>query len=228
MSRSSRFHLSAAVSILGAALLAPAAWASGTAVVKAGQDTSTLAWKTQGPVRMDQQGERGYLLVRDGRAYSVSYQGQAPLVMEIGGLLQGLGAIAQSHSNQYLPDKVDQVEDLHKTETVAGIQGHVYRMTVTDTQGKSHTSDAVLTDDATVVDMTQTYLQTLQVMLGADVAQKLTAALPAGRRGILRLGNDFVVESISDQEPPASQFELPAEPTSLQNLLQNLPGLQKQ
>ena len=228
MTRFTRFQLYCSASILGAALLAPAVWAGGTAVVKAGQDTSTLAWQTSGPVRMSQHNDRDYLLVRDGKAYSVSYEGQKPLVMEIGGLLQGLGAMAQAQSRQYLPDQVEQVEDLHKTETVAGIQGHVYRMTVTDTKGATHTSDAVLTDDARVVDMTQTYTRTLQVMMGADVAQKLTAALPSERRGILRLGNDFVVESISDQEPPASEFELPAEPTSLQNLLQNLPGLQKQ
>ncbi|HET8597988.1 MAG TPA: hypothetical protein VFM22_09520 [Castellaniella sp.] len=219
------FRIPAVLSILCAALVSPAARAGGTATVLAGQETSTLAWQTGGPMRMDQQDGRNYLLVREGKAYSVTYRGQTPVVMEIGGLLQGLGALAQSRPNQYLPDRVDKVEDLHKTETVAGIQGHVYRLTVTDTQGKSHVSDAVLTDQPRVVDMTETCLQTLQRVLGGETAHKLTASLPAQRRGILRLGRDFVVKSISAQEPPASQFALPAQPTSLQNLLQGLQGL---
>src|SRR5690606_9654202 len=46
------FRIPAALSILGAVLLPPAAWAGGTATVQAGQETSTLAWQTGGPVRM--------------------------------------------------------------------------------------------------------------------------------------------------------------------------------
>ncbi|MGB6007745.1 hypothetical protein [Castellaniella sp.] len=216
------------VTILLAALLPLAAQAGGTAQVRAGGQTTQLAWQTGGAVRLSQEQKPDYLIVRDGKAYSVSMRGPTPVVMEVGGLLQGLGALAQSRPNQYLPDRVDQVQDTGRTETVAGITGHVYRLTVTDTQGRSHPTDAVLTDDRRVVDMTSSYLASMQMLLGQAKTQQLTGALPANRRGILRLGQDFVVQSISGQEPAPSEFTLPAQPTSLQNLLQGLQGLQKQ
>lgn len=226
-------HLKAGLlTSLGAFLLAAAlpasALAGGSATVLAGGKTTRLAWQTQGAVRVQQQSSSNYLLVRGDKAYSVTYQGQQPLVMEVGGLLQGLGAFAQSRPNQYLPEQVDQVKDLGKRETVAGIAGHVYQLTVTDTQGKRHVTDAVLTDDPLVVNMSDTYLHTMDTLLGASTAQKLTAALPAQRRGILRLGRDFTLESISGTEPAGSQFALPAQPTQLQNLLQGLTGGQTQ
>ncbi|WP_345797831.1 hypothetical protein [Castellaniella sp. MT123] len=199
--------------------------AGGTAVVQAGGQTSKLAWQTQGAVRVGQQNANDYMLVRDGKAYSVSYRGQTPVVMEIGGLLRGLGAIAQTRPNQYLPDRVDSIQDTGKTETVAGIRGRVYRLNVTDTQGKTHPTDAVLTNDPLVVNMTETYLNTMQTLFGSSMAEKLTGSLPANRRGILRLGKDFALKSISGQEPPAGQFALPAQPTNPQNLLQGLQGL---
>lgn len=211
-----------------AAWIPLSAWAGGTAVVQAGGEISRLAWQTQGPVRIGRQDANDYVLVRDGKAYSVSYRGRTPMVMEIGGLLQGLGAVAQSRPNQYLPDRVDSIQDTGKAETVAGIQGHVYRLTVTDTQGKIHRTDAVLTNEPLAVNMTETYLNTMQALFGSSVTEKLTGSLPANRRGILRLGKDFVLKSISSQEPPANQFALPAQPTNLQNLLQGLQGLKPQ
>ncbi|WP_322998191.1 hypothetical protein [Castellaniella sp.] len=216
------------LSIVLAASLPLAAQAGGTAQVQAGGQLTQLAWQTDGAVRLGQDQRPDYLIVRDGKAYSVSMRGQTPVVMEVGGLLQGLGALAQSRPNQYLPERVDQVQDTGRTETVAGITGHVYRLTVTDTQGRTHPSDAVLTADRRVVDMTASYLASMQLLLGQAKTRQLTGALPADRRGILRLGQDFVVQSISGQEPPASEFTLPAQPTSLQNLLQGLQGLQKQ
>lgn len=214
--------------LLAASLSSAPVLAGGTAQVRAGGEATQLAWQTQGAVRLNQASKPDYLLVRDGKAYSVSARGNTPVVMEIGGLLQGLGALAQSRPNQYLPDRVDQVKDMRKTETVAGIVGHVYQLTVTDTQGKAHATEAVLTDDLRVVDMTNSYLNSTQQLLGQAKTQQLTGALPANRRGILRLGNDFVLISISGQEPDADQFALPAQPVNLQNLLQGLQGLQKQ
>lgn len=214
--------------LLAAWLLPPPALAGGAAHVRAGGEATQFAWQTRGAVRLSQASKPDYLLVRDGKAYSVSVRGNTPVVMEVGGLLQGLGALAQSRPNQYLPDRVDQVKDMRKTETVAGILGHVYQLTVTDTQGKMHPTDAVLTDDPRVVDMTTSYLDSMRLLLGQAKTQQLTGSLPARRRGILRLGNDFVLTSISGQEPAADQFVLPAQPVSLQNLLQGLQGLQKQ
>ncbi|MGB6241296.1 MAG: hypothetical protein WBF69_02310 [Castellaniella sp.] len=214
--------------LLTAWLPTPFAWAGGTAQVQAGGNTAQLAWQTQGAVRLGQTSRPDYLLVRDGKAYSVSVRGGAPVVMEVGGLLQGLDALAQSRPNQYLPERVEQIKDLRKTETVAGILGHTYQLTVADAQGKTHVTDAVLTDDPRVVDMSNSYLDSMRTLLGPAKVQQLAGALPADRRGILRLGNDFVLQSISGQEPAADRFVLPAQPVNLQNLLQGLQGLQKQ
>ncbi|MER1941139.1 hypothetical protein ABS755_10585 [Castellaniella sp. FW104-16D08] len=212
--------------VMAGCLAAPlAAVASGTAVVQTRQDTATLSWQTDGPVRLGRQGQKDYVVVRDGKPYTVTYKMGGPVVMEMGGLVQGLSALTQSQGQYTLPDHVNSVRDLHKVETIAGIQGHVYQLNYTDTQGKAHVTDAVLTDQVAVVDMSTTYLHTLQALMSSDSAQRLASALPAQRRGILRIGQDFTLQSISTQTPPASQFALPAKPTNLQNLLEGLQGL---
>src|SRR5699024_8971606 len=107
---------------------------------------------------------------------------------------------------------IDSVEATGDNATVAGIDGHVYNIAVTNTDGKSETRKAVLTDDPLVVAMTRVYVDALLTLFAPDIADNLKTKLPADDRGLLRSGQDFRLTAISGEEPDASLFELPAEP----------------
>ncbi len=222
-----RFHLVSAV--LLAALLPLPALAGGTATVQSGQEVTRVSWQAGGAIRINDADDADYMLVRDGKAYAVTMEDGQPQVMELGGMMKAFAdAAQQSGQAQALPDKVDSVVATGKSETVAGIRGQVYQVTITDKAGKTKTEEAVLTSDPLVVEMTRTYLNSFHAMFGSDVADKLSAALPKDQPGILRMGTDLALKSISGVEPPAAQFELPAEPISMEQLMKGLSGLMKQ
>ncbi|NYT62461.1 hypothetical protein H0A66_09085 [Alcaligenaceae bacterium] len=89
--------------------------------------------------------------------------------------------------------------------------------------------EAVFTSDPLVVEMTTAYLAFSESMIGAKNIAEFKNAFPQGKQGLLRLGDDMVVQSISNKKPAASAFELPAKPTNMSDMMKGLMGqLQKQ
>lgn len=137
-------------------------------------------------------------------------------------MIKIMSAIAgKSQQKQLAFGQVESVEATGASETVAGIEGRVYRITTTDPSGKTETIEAVLTDDPLVVAMSEGYMGAMRAMLGEDIG-KFMAALPDDDRGLLRVGDDFRLKAISGEEQPASLFELPAEPVSFAEMMQGL------
>lgn len=194
--------------------------AAGSATLGTGQATSRILWQDSDTLRMQQGSNDGdYFLVRDGTAYSVTNRGGKPMVIDMGAMLQMMRGAAGSQDAQPNLPQPGSFEATGDRETVAGIPGQVYRMQWTDGQGQQHKQEVVLTDDPRVVEMTRAYLGSIGAMFGGESASGFQQAMPADARGLLRVGQDFRLVEISDAQPAESEFELPAEPTSLQDMM---------
>lgn len=155
----------------------------------------------------------GYLLVLGSNAYSVSSQNGQSFVMNLSDL-PNLGVAPPA------PARVEGVQELSKTgrsETVAGINGEVWRMTYTDSSGNTHTDDMVLSSDPRARALSQAMNRMGQAMArGAGYQDSMAPHL--GNKGVLRMGNFMKVASITAQDPPATRFDLPAQPTAMPDL----------
>lgn len=187
--------------------------------------TMKITWRDANTMRMDIGDGADYMLVRDGKMYSVSHSGGKTMVMDMAGMgamVQAMGSKGGKKENPF--GSIDSVEATGATNTVAGIKGRVYHMTWTNPDGSKKSGDAVLTDDPLAVEMTRTYFGSMGSMFGADATTAFLNALPGKDRGLLRMGDQFRIDSISRTEPPASTFKLPAKPVSLKSMMQGLGG----
>lgn len=203
------------------------AWASGTAVLKADNETLHISWQGTKTLRMQSADTRDYMLLREGKVYSVGYEGKQPVVLELSQMMQGFAAgVREDPAFQRMAPQ--SLTATGRTETVAGIPGKVYEATIVDADGRTQNSDMVLTDDARVIELSQAYLYTVAAMFGSDDVRKAYEdSLPAGARGILRVGSEWSLQSISDVAPPPSDFELPAAPAGLPAGMPNMQQLQE-
>lgn len=222
-------RISAPIKILTAvATLLPAfAIAAGTATLRTENETMQILWQDDGKVRVGELNKQDHVIVRDHKAYAVSTSQGAPHVIDLSSMMDMFSAMADRSIKDAVPDRIDKVEPTGATETVAGIKGHVYNVTTTDSDGKSETLEAVLTDDPLVVELTEVYVSTIRTMTGLEKVDEIAAALPKKHKGILRAGDDFRLESISADAPSADKFELPGQPMDLKNMMQGLKDLVK-
>lgn len=214
-----RFALLLATGVLST--LPTTALAGGKAALAAGGNTLHIAWRDAETLRMETGDDSSYFIMRDGKAYSVTQAGGTPRVMDMAAMMQMMRAMGGQSAPQPAPDSfgsVGKVEATGATETVAGIKGRVYRMTWTDPDGSKHSGEAVLTDDPLAVQMTSAYLGSVTAMFGSDNSSSFQSGLPGKDRGLLRVGDSFQVTSISRTDPPASAFELPAEPMDMSKM----------
>lgn len=187
-----------------------------------GTSTIKLTWRDQKTLRMDfgDVGADTYLIMRDGKTYSVSQNDGQPLVMDMSamsGLMKNM--MPKGNSNEHPFGSIDSIKATQNSETVAGIKGQVYNMSWTEPDGSKQSGDAVLTDDPLVIEMTQAYLGAMSAMVGDEYTRLYQNALPDADQGLLKVGNQFYVESVSQADPPAASFELPAQPMDLRSLL---------
>ncbi len=219
--------------LLAASVALPlAAHAGGKAAFTTGdsthQATMTLIWRDAANLRMQVGNQPGYFVVHQGKAYSVSEVGGTPRVMDMQGMMQMMLSIGgKAAQKQLMTDfgHVGSVQATGKTETVAGIEGRVYQMHWTDRDGASKSEHVVLTDNALVVEMTQAYFDSISAMYGSQGGLAFQKGFPGHDRGLLRVGDSFRLKSITNFNPPASTFELPAKPMDMQELMRGLGGM---
>lgn len=204
--------------------------AAGTATIEGNYAENdgaiTIMWQDDGTMRInaDPSSPENYMIVRDGKIYSVFSNDGTPMVMEMGGMLKAFGAIANDlqEDGQAIPAGIESVEATGKSETVAGIKGHVYKVTVLNDDGTTTTDDAVFSSDAKATEMTRIYMETLLSIFDRGDPESFLQALPDNERGLLRYGQEYRLASISGQAPAADQFTLPAQPTNFADMLKNL------
>lgn len=179
----------------------------------------SIVWSDTDTLRMDFGDPSHYLIMQGGKAYSINQEGGETMVMD----MESMAAMVQAMSGKESKDDpfggIDSIKPTKANETVAGINGQIYDMTWTEANGSQKSATAVLTDNPLVVEMTYAYLNSISAMTGAKSMQRFLDALPNNKHGMLKVGDQFYVESIEKADPPASTFELPAKPMSFQDLI---------
>ncbi|MBV2182695.1 hypothetical protein ACWKWV_05175 [Castellaniella ginsengisoli] len=195
------------------------ALAAGVATVQAGDRTLTVSF--DGPdARVDVGGiGQGYLLMRDGKLYSVMRAAGQPLVMDGGAMARLLGGGAL----QPAPDMIrslGRIEPTGARETVAGRAGAVYAVSYRDEQGRNRSGRGVLGKQPEVRELTRV-LGRMAVLLQTaagqppDGARQVLDALEEKGLGLLAYEKQFRVERLAATPPAPGSLELPAPPTQL-------------
>lgn len=217
-SRSLLFMLMAALPL--------AASAGGVATLQSGKstdasDVSRFEWLDLHTIRAAQ-GSTDYTLVLQGKPYMVDMRGAKPTVIDWAASRREAAAMGRSMGTNK-PDFLQHCTftPTGRSETLAGITGHVYRMSWVNEDGKPQTEDAVLTDNPQVVEMTQAYLSMMDALFGdARGTAELRKSLPH-ESGFMRIGDEFHLVSISDKTPAASDFRLPAKPMTMMQAMKS-------
>lgn len=219
--------------------LSTAAGAGGTAKVEVTGDnaaggTMTMRWQDADNVRVDPPNQPAYMLLRDGKAYTVMSSGGRTMVMDLasisnmpGGGPGGMGNPGMSGSSAIShATAVTELGATGRSETIAGIEGQIYNVAWTDASGESHSGEAVLSDDATVVEMSQAFGGFIEAMAAVGSTKSpgdaISEKLAAEGLGVLRFENQFRLAEISDETPSAGTFELPAKPMNLQDMMKGM------
>lgn len=207
-------------------LLLPAlALAGGAATIESPSPSGPVEvgvrW-SDGALRLDLPAQAdAYVLVRDGKAYSVANHGGRTMVLDMASLREMGQAMGGAPGDEMAANELASLDGLEGTgeaETVAGLTGELYRVRWTDANGSSHETDAVLSDDPLALALTRAFGRATAAMSGR-AQDAFGAMVDEHELGVLRLADRFEVVSVSNDEPSAATFELPAEPMSLQDLM---------
>ncbi len=209
------------------------AWAAGQAVLQSNTngkiEQAQLSWLNDQQLRMDIARPPAEILLQNGALYAITQIGGLPIVANVADVDQmaralGQGAGFSGQIDRELAKSVSAFEPTGRDETVAGIKGRVYRITWQDNQGKSHTDDAVLTHNPTVVELSRA-LQNLSRAANKGWDARSAEILRQGL-GVLRYGKAYQLNSVSAAAPAAASLSLPAQSVDVQKLLQGFTGNQ--
>lgn len=206
-----------------AAILPGCVLAAGSATITADGNRTQIDWKNA-MIRVDPGNSADYVILRDGHVYSITTSNDQTRVMDMTGMVQMIRSLAQSSSRVPIPfdATIDAVKATGASKTIAGIKGHVYKVTLTDAKGRAQTRSLVLTSDPRVVEMTNAWLQALPPVLGDARVAQIRQALPAKDRGLLEVENDYRLVAISNTTPDTARFKLPAQAASLSDMVKML------
>lgn len=201
--------------------------AAGTATMETDDDTMTFYWQDNDYIRLDHT-DSDYMVIRDDKAYMVMDNNGQPQVMDLSAVAGMFSALADTmKEDSDMPEHISNFTATGKTETIAGIKGEVYEVTITKKNGESETREVVLTDNVTAQELTQVYVSAIHAMTRFDELEDMLAELPKNKRGVLRVDDEYRLTSISDKTPSDKLFELPGKPMNLQDMLKDLQGMAK-
>lgn len=221
--KSLRIKPSLLTALFFAILLPICAHAAGSATIIASGNRAQVDWNN-GMVRIDPANSADHVILRDDHVYSITTANGEARVTDMTGMAQVLRRMIQNNSRASIPfdATIDTVKATDAHKTVAGISGRVYRVTLTDANGRTETQRVVLTDNPQIVAMTRAWLQALPPVLGAAQVAQLAQALPDNDRGLLQIGDDYRLTAVSNTAPRASRFKLPDQSASLSDMVRSL------
>ncbi len=167
-----------------------------------------------------QQFPEAYLVWRNGRAYSVIQFGSLPLVMDTNEMAAQMGADRMPAA----PAPADDIRTLVSLtptgckETVAGIVGEIVLLKYVDGTQTPREEQIVVAKDQLLHDLSLALYELGKVLSGAagirppDGSERLARELSLKGLGLLRMGTRLQLLALDRSAPPASRFELPAEP----------------
>ncbi len=201
------------------------AFAGGSATIQSASPSGPVQMDVQwrdGAMRLDPPtDENAYLLVRDGKAYSVGEQGGRTMVLDLASLREMGQAMGAAPGDDMAPGEVGSLDELEATgerESVAGLAGEIYNVRWTDVEGNRHEDTAVLSEHALALDLSQAFGRSTQA-ISPRAGDAFGEAVKEHGLGVLRFSDKFEVVAVSGDAPPAAAFELPAEPMSLEDLM---------
>jgi hypothetical protein len=162
-------------------------------------------------------GPEGYILVSGDKAYMVNRskgKWKAFDMDEMSGMMKmfGQGGTTAETMENYRPH----FEPTGRKETIAGYKGEVYRVTYEDSSGRKQEQEMVLSDHPDVKKLNRAWISLasrMGQMTGRDVAEALEQATreswEKGYGGMLRSGDDMVLEKIEKPSLKASHYRLP-------------------
>jgi hypothetical protein len=228
--------------ILFPLLAATTALAAGTVTIEGQGDEASyrmvIEYLDNNTLRMDFPGDKqagGYMLVRDGKVYTVTRINGVPMVMDMGAMGKMAAALGggdgKDHSEAAGPldYQILEIKDTGRNETVAGFKGRVYRVTVRDSRRGTQTEEIVFSDDPRVRAYTDAWSnagKTMERVMGAGKtsANDLNKYMQQHKLGLLRFGREFRVVGIDDRQPAADRFKLPSSPMGMPDLGSMLGG----
>ncbi|MBY6029027.1 hypothetical protein KUV41_06615 [Halomonas sp. DP8Y7-1] len=217
-------------SLLAACLLcmSPMVLADGQATLVDGSgdpDSAVTARWIGDQLRLDfpRHAAKGYLLLRDGKGYAVTNFGGQPVVLGIRDLqsIAGqLGGQDMSQLGSYQAQQVLALEPTGSTESVAGIEGDVYRLDWINRDGDRRQDSLVLSQRGEVRELLQVVDRYQRIMTGQP--DPVAAQLEQRGLGILRFGDKFQVSQLTSTPPDAAALTLPAQGGNVSDLLRSV------
>lgn len=194
-----------------------AGWADVVGTWKTGDKQSLkISYRDDNNVRMDA-GSEGYMLVSGNKVYMVSRaegKWQAMDMDEMSGMMKMFGKSPSGASA--IPTEKPRFESTGQEETIAGYKGEVYRVTYAGSSGSSYQEEVVLSDHPDVKKLNQAWIvlaSRMAQMMGRDTAEELEQATKAaqeqGYGGMLRSGDDMILQSLEKPSLKASHYKLP-------------------
>lgn len=174
-------------------------------------------------LRINPEGQEGYMIVRGGRTYVVQDSDGEIMVLDLSQAMSMFGGMAKAATPETIDVKVESLEATGRKETVAGIRGEVYQLRYIDENGQRQETDMVLSGDARALgfrDAVFLMAESMADSLGMDLedTDKLQQQLASRDLGVLRYGQDMRITSLEDTRVDDARFVLPAEPTDLSGL----------
>jgi hypothetical protein len=210
-------------------LLAAPVQAAGQAMLQSEQngrvEQTPLVWLNDRALRMDLTHPPAEILLHQGSLYAISQIGGLSVVATVASADQlaqalGQGADVLDQLNHKMASSVSQFEAMGHQETIAGIRGEQYRVVWFDQQGKSHTDVVVLSHAPVVVELTRA-LQNMALAANKGQDARMIEFVRKGW-GVLRYGQAYRLESISEKSPEPSSLALPTQSIDVQGILQGL------
>jgi hypothetical protein len=178
----------------------------------------------------------GYMIVRDGKLYSVALKDGQPMVLDVGAMMQMLGpTLRQAAPPQALDDvgEFRSMNPLRRTEVIAGITGDLHELVYTTRDGTEKRTEIVLASEPRLIELSSAMMAMGNAMQQAfgdkstPGSEALERQLRDNGKGILRFGDEYRLVSLAGPTPAAARFELPAAPMAMPSFpgMPGMPGM---
>lgn len=207
----------AVIIILALLVTTGTGWADIVGTWKTGNDqTLKVSYRDTNHIRMDV-GAEGYMLVSDEKVYMVTRSDGKWTAMdmdEMAGMMKLFGQKAPDKTGRSVGET--RFETTGRKETIAGYEGEVYRVIYTDSSGKASEQEVVLSNHPDVKELNQSWIALASRMaqiMDRNAADELKHATQAAREqgigGMLRSGEDMILQNLKRTSLKASHYKLP-------------------
>ncbi|MAR71484.1 MULTISPECIES: hypothetical protein [Halomonas] len=166
---------------------------------------------------------KGYLLLRDGKGHVVTNFGGQTVVLgirDVQSIAGQLGGQDLSDLGSYQAQQVLSLEPVGTRESVAGIEGEVYRLDWITQEGDRREDELVLSQRPEVIELLRVVDRYQSILSGQP--DPVAARLEQQGLGLLRFGDKFQVASLTATSPDPALLALPSQSGNVGELLRSV------